>query len=95
MLNARLTVVNELGLHARAAANLVKSVSAYQSTVKLSRLDMSRTADAKSILSVLTLAATKGTVLEITVEGPDEDEALVALKSAFDSGFGEITEQTL
>lgn len=95
MLNARLTVVNELGLHARAAANLVKSVSSYQSTVKLSRLDMSRTADAKSILSVLTLAATKGTVLEITVEGPDEDEALVALKSAFDSGFGEITEQTL
>lgn len=95
MLNARLTVVNELGLHARAAANLVKSVSSYQSSVKLSRLDMSRTADAKSILSVLTLAATKGTVLEITVEGPDEDEALVALKSAFDSGFGEITEQTL
>jgi phosphotransferase system HPr (HPr) family protein len=56
---------------------------------------MSRTADAKSILSVLTLAATKGTVLEITVEGPDEDDALAALKSAFDSGFGEITEQTL
>lgn len=95
MLNARLTVVNELGLHARAAANLVKSVSSYQSTVKLSRLDMSRTADAKSILSVLTLAATKGTVLEITVEGPDEDDAVAALKSAFDSGFGEITEQTL
>lgn len=95
MLNARLTVVNELGLHARAAANLVKGVSSYHSTIKLSRLDMNRTADAKSILSVLTLAATKGTVLEITVEGPDEDEALVALKSAFDSGFGEITEQTL
>lgn len=95
MLNARLTVVNELGLHARAAANLVKGVSSYQSTIKLSRLDMNRTADAKSILSVLTLAATKGTVLEITVEGPDEDDALAALKSAFDSGFGEITEQTL
>jgi phosphocarrier protein NPr len=89
MLNARFTVKNELGLHARAAANLVKGVSSYQSNITLTRTDVSRSADAKSILSVLTLAATKGTVLEIVVDGPDETDALIAIQSAFNSGFGE------
>jgi phosphocarrier protein HPr len=89
MLSTRLTVTNELGLHARAAANLVKSVSAFSSCVILNRTDVIRSADAKSILSILTLAATKGTVLEISIEGPDEAEALTAVCLAFDSGFGE------
>jgi phosphocarrier protein len=89
MLNARLIVVNELGLHARAAASLVKGISSFKSRITLTRTDTSRSADAKSILSVLTLAATKGTVLEIVVEGPDESDAFVAIQSAFESGFGE------
>jgi phosphotransferase system HPr (HPr) family protein len=93
MLNARLTVINDLGLHARAAANLVKGVSAFQSNIIITRADISRSADAKSILSVLTLAATKGTVLEIAVDGPDEFEALTAIQAAFDRGFGESTIQ--
>jgi phosphotransferase system HPr (HPr) family protein len=88
MLNARLTVINELGLHARAAANLVRDVSPFQSNITLIRADISRSADAKSILSLLTLAATKGTVLEIVVDGPDENLALVALQGAFEGGFG-------
>lgn len=88
MLNARLTVINELGLHARAAANLVRDVSPFQSDITLVRADISRSADAKSILSLLTLAATKGTVLEIVVDGPDENLALVALQGAFEGGFG-------
>jgi phosphotransferase system HPr (HPr) family protein len=90
MLNARLTVNNELGLHARAAANLVKGVSTFQSEITLSRPDINRTANAKSILSVLTLAATKGTELEILVEGPDETAALSAIERAFECGFGEL-----
>ena len=89
MLNARLTVTNELGLHARAAANLVKGISTYQSKITLTRSDSDRSADAKSILSVLTLAATKGTILEISIDGPDESEALAAVQNAFESGFGE------
>jgi phosphocarrier protein HPr len=89
MLNAQFTVTNDLGLHARAAANLVKCVSAFQSSIVLKRDDVSRSADAKSILSVLTLAATKGTVLEIVVDGPDENDALTALQTCFGSGFGE------
>lgn len=91
MLNARLTVINDLGLHARAAANLVKGVQAFQSNIVLTRPDVSRSADAKSILSVLTLAATKGTILDILVEGPDETEALTAVRTAFDRGFGETS----
>lgn len=89
MLNAQFTVTNDLGLHARAAANLVKCVSPFQSSIVLKREDVSRSADAKSILSVLTLAATKGTILEIVVDGPDENDALTALQSCFGSGFGE------
>lgn len=94
MLNARFTVINDLGLHARAAANLVKGISPFKSNITLTRQDTSRSADAKSILSVLTLAAAKGTVLEIVVDGPDETEAFVAIQSAFNSGFGENNIQT-
>ena len=94
MLNARLTVNNELGLHARAAANLIRGISTFKSSITLTRADTSLSADAKSILSILTLAATKGTVLEIAVDGPDETDAFVAIQSAFDSGFGENTIDT-
>jgi phosphocarrier protein HPr len=89
MLSARFTVTNDLGLHARAAANLVKCVSYFKSRIVLKREDVNRSADAKSILSVLSLAAAKGTVLEVVVEGPDEGNALLALGNCFDSGFGE------
>ena len=95
MLNARFTVINELGLHARAAASLVKGISNFKSSITLTRTDISRSADAKSILSVLTLAATKGTVLDIVVDGPDETDAFVAVQTAFDSGFGENHSQQL
>ena len=94
MLNARLTVNNELGLHARAAAYLVKGVAPFQSAITLCRLDIDRKADAKSILSVLTLAASKGTQIEIAVDGPDEAAALSAIERAFETGFGELSGQT-
>jgi phosphocarrier protein HPr len=89
MLNAQFTVTNDLGVHARAAANLVKCVAPFKSSIVLKRVDISRSADAKSILSVLTLAATKGTILEIVVDGPDENDALTALQTCFGRGFGE------
>jgi phosphocarrier protein HPr len=89
MLSAQFTVTNDLGLHARAAANLVKCVSPFRSSIILKREDVSRSADAKSILSVLTLAATKGTVLEIMYNGPDENDAFTALQDCFGSSFGE------
>jgi len=83
------TIVNRLGLHARAAAKLVRAATAFRSTLRLVRADRSASADAKSILSVLMLAASRGTGLTITAEGEDEREALDALCGLIAGGFGE------
>ena len=90
MLEGQVKVINPLGLHARAAAQLVRLAGKYKSRIKLKRIDNNVIADAKSILSVLTLAASKGTQLEIEVEGEDEAEALHAIEEIFANGFGEI-----
>lgn len=90
MVEARVAVKNELGLHARAAARLVRTANNFQSTLRLERLDGSVTADAKSILNVLMLAATGGTELRAIAEGHDEAEALAALSILFENGFGEL-----
>ena len=82
-------ITNRLGLHARAAALLVRTASAYQSALRLEREDRTASADAKSILSVLMLAASRGTRLLATAEGKDEAEAMTALCGLFASGFGE------
>ncbi len=82
-------VINQLGLHARAAAQLLRIAEGFTSKIKLIKLDNSVYADAKSILSVLTLAACKGTVLNVEVEGEDEDSAFDAVTKIFKSGFGE------
>lgn len=90
MLESRIKISNRLGLHARAAAQLVRLASGFKSKIKLQRTDNAIIADAKSILSVLTLAASKGVQLQIEVEGEDETEALQAIEDIFKKGFGEI-----
>ncbi|MEP7148263.1 MAG: HPr family phosphocarrier protein [Acidobacteriota bacterium] len=90
MLEGSVTVVNPLGLHARAAAQLVRVAGKYRSRITLRREDAAVFANAKSILSVLALAAPIGTVLLVTAEGTDEKEAFEAVMSLFDDGFGEI-----
>jgi phosphotransferase system HPr (HPr) family protein len=90
MLEAKVKIINPLGLHARAAAQLVRLAGQFNSRIKLTRTDNQVMADAKSILSVLTLAAAKGTELEMKAEGPDEQEALTALQEIIAKGFGEI-----
>ena len=89
MLSERLTITNELGLHARAAAQLVKGIAGFKSSVFLKRPGTDKTVDAKSILSVLTLAAVKGTEVEVTTEGIDESAAMSAITILFANGFGE------
>lgn len=79
-----------LGLHARAAAKLVRVASGYESQVLLRRLDSSASADAKSILSVLMLAASHGTALQASAEGADEEAAINAIAQLFADGFGEL-----
>ena len=92
MLENQVVIVNRLGLHARAAAKLVRTASAYRSSVRLERADGSAVADAKSILSVLLLAAARGTELRLTCEGADEGEASSAVCALIESGFGEEQE---
>ena len=90
MLKGRVKIINRLGLHARAAAQLVRLASGFQSRIKIMRADNAVIADAKSILSVLTLAAGKGVELELEIEGPDELSALAAVERIFIEGFGEL-----
>jgi len=82
-------VTSRLGLHARAAANLVRVAMQFQSSLTLQRLDGNAEADAKSILSILTLAASRGTELRVVAHGDDEQEALDALVGLFSRDFDE------
>ena len=90
MVERTLLIRQRLGLHARAAAKLVRVASAFQSQVQLRRLDGDVTADAKSILSVLMLAAGRGTELQAIADGVDEEAAMDAIAELFADGFGEV-----
>lgn len=83
------TISNRLGLHARAAARLVRRASQFNSSVTLLREDTGETADGKSILSVLLLAASRGTSLIIKTDGDDEERAMNALVELVEQKFGE------
>ncbi len=87
MIRRQLTIVNKLGLHARAASKLVNCASAFASEVWLRRDD--REINGKSIMGVLTLAAGQGTELEVRTQGPDEQAAMDALEQLVESRFGE------
>ncbi len=90
MLEGTVKVINPLGLHARAAAQLVRLAGRFKSRITIKRLDNSAFANAKSMLSVLTLAASMNTVLEIEVSGADENAAFEAIAGLFGNGFGEL-----
>jgi phosphocarrier protein HPr len=81
------TVVNQLGLHARAAARFVHLATRFESRIRVGR--NSKVMDGKSIMGILLLAASRGTTLTVIAEGPDEDRAVEALVELVASGFGE------
>jgi phosphocarrier protein len=81
------TIVNTLGLHARAAARFVHLASSFTSQIRVSRGD--RSMDGKSILGLLLLSAARGAVIEISAEGPDEQQAVDALSALTEKGFEE------
>jgi phosphotransferase system HPr (HPr) family protein len=89
MQERRVTIPNRLGLHARAAARLVRRAAQFDSRVELLREDTGEAADGKSILSVLLLAASRGTCLVIKTEGEDEERAVNALVELVEQKFGE------
>ena len=80
-------IVNKLGLHARASALFVKTASRFQSEVKLAREGVE--VNGKSIMGIMMLAAAKGTVVRLTVEGPDEAEGFQVIGDLIKDGFGE------
>jgi len=91
MVERTLLVKARLGLHARAAAKLVRVASGFQSKVLLRRVDDDALdVDAKSILSVLMLAASCGTRLQASAEGIDEEAAMNAIARLFAESFGEV-----
>ena len=89
MRQERISVINKLGLHIRAASKLVDCASRYLSDIRIIQLENKRTADAKRIFEVMALGAKKGTELELTVNGEDEEEAFTAVKTLILSRFGE------
>ena len=86
MTSRSVPVVNQLGMHARAAAKFVHLAARYQSQITVAR--ESREMDGKSIMGLL-LAAARGSIVTISADGADEQDAIDALSELVASGFGE------
>jgi phosphocarrier protein HPr len=80
-------VVNQLGMHARAAAKFVHVATRYQARVRVAR--EAREMDGKSIMGILLLAAARGSTITISADGADENDAVRALVALVEAGFGE------
>ncbi|MEN8218701.1 MAG: HPr family phosphocarrier protein [Pseudomonadota bacterium] len=87
MLKQTLIIINKLGLHARAAAKLVKLASQFESNIQVKR--QQREVNGKSIMGVMLLAAGKGTQIELIIDGTDETTAMTQLCHLIQGGFGE------
>lgn len=87
MIEQSITIVNKLGLHARAAAKFVTTASAFSSTIQVAR--NGRIVNGKSIMGLMMLAAAKGTAIIIHVDGEDEQQAFSAIENLINDFFGE------
>jgi phosphocarrier protein HPr len=87
MIQHQIIIQNKLGLHTRAAAKLVDTAKRYLSRIELNYHD--RVIDCKSIMGVITLGAQKDNVIDVTITGEDEQEALDAIVKLIDNKFGE------
>ncbi len=87
MLTREITISNKLGLHARAAAKLVGVANGYGADVILDK--QGQRVNGKSIMGVMMLAASKGTVLQLQIDGDGEEDAMQALVALIDDKFGE------
>jgi len=87
MIQTQVTIINKLGLHARAAAKFVSCAAAFSSSIRAGK--DGELVDGKSIMSIMMLAAGKGTVLDLEIEGSDEAAALEALQTLINNRFDE------
>jgi len=81
------TIINKLGLHARAAAKFVTQASLFNAEINLKRKN--QTVNGKSIMGVMMLAAAKGSEIELIIEGDDEKHAMLSLLELIENRFGE------
>jgi phosphocarrier protein len=88
MTSCAVTILNPLGLHARAAAKFVHTASGFNAKIQVARGD--RQIDGKSIMGLLLLSASRGSVITISASGSDEREALSALCQLVERGFEEM-----
>lgn len=87
MLNEKVTIINNLGLHTRAAAKLVAVAGKFESKIEIQKYD--QVANCKSIMAIIVLGVTKGTILDLMITGPDELEARDAIVELINNRFGE------
>lgn len=87
MLQQTTTIINKLGLHARAAAKFVTQASLFESEIHLQRKNQS--VNGKSIMGVMMLAAGKGSEIELLIDGADEQQAMQSLLELIENRFGE------
>ncbi|TYO99518.1 phosphocarrier protein [Geothermobacter ehrlichii] len=87
MIERTFTIVNRLGLHARAAAQLVQTATKFKADILVGKDDLE--VNGKSIMGILMLAAPKGSVIRISINGEDEAEAMETLGGLIEDGFGE------
>ena len=85
MTSCNLAIPNQLGLHARAAAKFVHTAGRFASKIRVAR--GGREVDGKSIMGLLLLAASRGSSISISADGPDEQEAIAALCALVERGF--------
>ena len=86
MTEATTTIENKTGIHARPASVFVQKASSFKSKVQLKA--KGKTVDAKSILMIMSMGLVKGTEITIVADGPDEKDAVAALKALVDAKFG-------
>ena len=89
MTSRSVTIVNELGMHARAAAKFVHAATTFESRILVSR--QGHEVDGKSIMGLLLLAAARGRLITITADGPDEERAVAELADLVMDGFDDGT----
>lgn len=86
-INKKITIINKLGLHARATMKLVNLAGRYQSEILIRYRD--RDVNAKSIMNVMVLAAGKGSEVELIITGQDEKEAMESISNLINARFDE------
>lgn len=87
MIETEIKIINKLGLHARAAAKLASTAGRFSCAIKIGR--NGKMVDAKSVMSLMLLAASQGTTLQFHFHGSDEERAHEAVRALIDERFGE------